>query len=145
MNYITSTHAVSIFPKSTFLNRKSFVACQEKTRQSSACIKYDNRWLHKYCGDHGPMTVVGTSVHVDEDAEIGCRWIGDQRCWVIPTILALGKPNRYVQHNRPKYIAGDPLQQCPELEGPTFEVLDWRKGITRHGSYMRIGEPYIWK
>lgn len=91
MNYITGTHAISTFPKSTFVKRKSFVACQERTGTTSTFIRHDERWLEKYTSTSGQLAVIGTHTKFDGDAEIGARRIGDERCWIIPVSLVLGK------------------------------------------------------
>ena len=31
------------------------------------------------------------------------------------------------------------------MDGPSFEVLDYISGTTRADSYMRIGEPELWR
>ncbi|KAJ7186927.1 hypothetical protein C8R46DRAFT_866389, partial [Mycena filopes] len=125
-NFISSTHIVSTFPRSTFLKRKSFIACQERTPEIDDSIKVEGRWLRTYEGDFGRLRVVGNVTRPDRDAETGLRWIGDSRCWSQPA-----QPPLYAMEERKPF------------EGPAFEVLDWINGVTRHGSYLRIGEPFV--
>ncbi|KAJ7603541.1 hypothetical protein DFH06DRAFT_1151813 [Mycena polygramma] len=127
MNFISSTHVVSTFARSTFLERKSFVGSQERTPANDDSTKAEYGWLRTYEGDIGRLVLIGSSVDIDRDAEIGCRFIGDPQCWSMPCQLN-----------------ESPLEASATLRGPAFEVLDWNTGITRHGSYLRIGEPYVW-
>ncbi|KAJ7725027.1 hypothetical protein B0H16DRAFT_1472007 [Mycena metata] len=111
--FIFSMH--SMFARSAFERRKSFVACQEWTRDSDDLIKMESDWLKLYSGPLGAIAVVGGVTNVDSDAEVGERRIGDERCWSIPCILS-----------------EDPMPVVQELSGPAFEVLDWTSGVTRH-------------
>ncbi|KAJ7783127.1 hypothetical protein B0H16DRAFT_1877560 [Mycena metata] len=128
-NYISSTHAVSLFPRSTFLKRKSFIGCQERTPENDDSLMIEAKWLRTYEGDTGRIALVGSVTKVDADAEIGFRCIGDSRCWVLST------------KTRECCL---PLEKPDILRGPAFEVMDWASGITRHGSYLRVGEPFVW-
>ncbi|KAJ7436453.1 hypothetical protein B0H11DRAFT_1661203, partial [Mycena galericulata] len=126
MGFISSTHAVSVFARSTFLKRKSFVACQERTPDVDESIRMEGVWLRTYSSPHGRLNVVGAVLGFDRDAEVGSRFIGDAQCWTIPC-----------------RFTGDFLRTGPVLSGSAFDVLDWRSGVTRHGSYLRIGEPVV--
>ncbi|KAJ7739540.1 hypothetical protein B0H16DRAFT_1269116, partial [Mycena metata] len=126
VNFITSTHAVSVFPRSTFLKRKSFVGSQERTSRVDPVTKAEGAWLQRYRADLGGLQVIGSAINVDGDAEIGLRWVGDAQCWILPV-----QPD------------DNPLQISRPSSGPAFEVLDWTAGVTRHGSYLRIGEPFV--
>ncbi|KAJ7157058.1 hypothetical protein C8R43DRAFT_949287 [Mycena crocata] len=112
---------------STFLRRKSFIACQERLPSIDPTIHSEGRWLRSYAADFGPFEVIGATVKVDVAVETGRRWIGDSRCWTIPCSS--------------KGLALDPP---PVVSGPAFDVLDWRCNVTRHGTYLRIGEPFVW-
>ncbi|KAJ6507220.1 hypothetical protein C8R47DRAFT_1066101 [Mycena vitilis] len=98
MNYITGTHAVSLFPRSAFIDRLSFVACQEMVPGADRRMSELHNWLHLY----SPAT-------------------------------------------RPIKIVAEPIHALQSLDGPAFDVLDWKMGVTRHGSYLRIGEPFVWR
>ncbi|KAJ7490411.1 hypothetical protein B0H11DRAFT_2229303 [Mycena galericulata] len=130
MNYITADYAVSVFPRSTFSNRRSFVTCQERFPGVDDAMTQADMWLREYRrGGHGEFDVVAAAHTVYLDAHSGDRWIGDASCWIIPC-----STNNY-----------DPLQSRSAVYGPAFDVLDWRAGVTRHGSYMRIAEPFVWR
>lgn len=81
MNFISATHTVSVFPRSTFVNRRSFVACQERMASNDPHIEAQMQWLKTYKGDLGAMEVIGAVTARDIDVEIGPRWLGDSRCW----------------------------------------------------------------
>ncbi|KAJ7040613.1 hypothetical protein C8F04DRAFT_1253933 [Mycena alexandri] len=127
MNFICGTHAVSLFGRSAFIRRKTFVACQERLPCSDESIRTEMEWIENYAGGPTPFRVLGVVVEVDEDAEVGTRWVGDSKCWTLPSLPTDG-----------------PFATNSEISGPAFDALDWRSGTTRHGSYMRIGEPFVW-
>ncbi|KAJ6510112.1 hypothetical protein C8R47DRAFT_965014 [Mycena vitilis] len=129
-NYISSTHAVALFARSTFCKRKSYVGCQERAPEVDESVRGLGKWLRTYECDLGRLRIVGSTVNVDPDVEIGERWIGDSRCWILPT------------HSKCEHPV---ISFSGAVQGPAFEVLDWTSGVTRHGSYLRIGEPFMWR
>ncbi|KAJ7730776.1 hypothetical protein B0H16DRAFT_1733628 [Mycena metata] len=84
MNYIDGEHAVSVFARSAFVVRRSFIACQEAVPGSDAAMTEYSEWLSQYHDRYAPMEIIGTSAQVYPEAECGRRWIGDTRCWIIP-------------------------------------------------------------
>ncbi|KAJ7154305.1 hypothetical protein C8R43DRAFT_1126387 [Mycena crocata] len=128
MNFISATHAVALFPRSAFVKRKSFVSCQERTQATDETIEREAVWLNSYTGPFGRLERIGAVTRLDPDAEVGPRWVGDAQCWVVPCERS-----------------GEPLELLNPVAGPAFDVLDWKSGVTRHGSYLRIGEPFIWR
>ncbi|KAJ7495922.1 hypothetical protein B0H11DRAFT_1910208 [Mycena galericulata] len=111
----------------TFMKRKSFIACQERAPDTDEVIKTEGAWLLGYTSLSGGIKVVGTASTVDQDAETGRRLIGDGRCWVVPC-----------------FSTSVLLEERVTVLGSAFDVIDWRSGVTRHGSYLRIGEPMVW-
>lgn len=76
MNMITATHAVSLFPRHTFVDRKAFV-----TRQWNPIT--DNltyNWSRTHCRDFQRQTEGDA---IDDSLWIGRRRVGDQQCWTI--------------------------------------------------------------
>ncbi|KAJ7135276.1 hypothetical protein C8R43DRAFT_956111 [Mycena crocata] len=128
MSFISATHAVAIFARSTFIKRKSFISCQERREDGDEIIHSERTWIDVYSGDFGPLKLVGSTTRVDQEAEVGRRWLGDSMCWCIPCVWS-----------------NEPLSQYPKFNGPAFDVLDWKSGVTRHGSYLRVSEPFIWR
>ncbi|KAJ7815297.1 hypothetical protein B0H13DRAFT_1924267 [Mycena leptocephala] len=127
MNFISGTHAVSTFPYSTFLRRLSFVSCQEMVPGLDVPMTELETWLQKYGRTHQPIKLIGLSDTFFSARELGRRTIGDERCWTIPCTGS-----------------ADPLELRESLSGPAFDVLSWKLGVTRHGSYLRVGEPFVW-
>ncbi|KAJ7106077.1 hypothetical protein C8R43DRAFT_1140690 [Mycena crocata] len=111
MNFITSTHAISVFPCSTFVKRKSFITCQERSPLTDVTVYSDSRWVKFYQSDFGPFDVIGTTADIHSTVEIGRRQIGDPQCWSISLLPRV-----------------HPLSVLPSPLGPAFEVLDWKYG-----------------
>ncbi|PPR00615.1 hypothetical protein CVT26_012199 [Gymnopilus dilepis] len=82
MNYITWNCAVCLFPKSAFINRRSFVACQEDLPWRYLPQGY-RAWFQQYAKVNG-FDIVGISHRRYLEAEIGDRYVGDKYSWVIP-------------------------------------------------------------
>ncbi|KAJ7665242.1 hypothetical protein DFH06DRAFT_1127579 [Mycena polygramma] len=121
MNFISGSHAISLFPRSTFVDRSTFVSCQEMVPSTDTPMMEIHRWLDHYSRTNRPLKVIGTSEDVHSTAEHGPRTVGDDRCW-----------------------PADPLTVRPPVDGPAFDSLTWRAGVTRHGSFLRVGEPFVW-
>ncbi|KAJ7683372.1 hypothetical protein B0H17DRAFT_1205230 [Mycena rosella] len=124
MNYITSDYAVSVFPRTTFVKRRTLVSCQERFPGVDDALTKAENWLKQYNPGRGHFQIVAASSKVYADAEVGVRWVGDTRCWTIPL---------------------DPICKKFDVDGPAFDALDWRTGVTRHGSYLRVAEPFLWR
>ncbi|KAJ7750553.1 hypothetical protein B0H16DRAFT_1460658 [Mycena metata] len=131
MNYISDSLAISVFPRSTFLKRKTFVSSQERLPGADDTVSTEMLRLKGYRSVHGMFRVIGAVDRVDSDAECGPRWIGDDQCWTIGTTWMVS--------------AADPLNLAARCEGPAFDAVDWQHGVTRHGSYLRVVEPYLWR
>lgn len=72
---------MSLFPRSTFLYRCTFVARQEEVLLDSKAEGMKAR-LDKYCVDH-KLQSIGICHKRLTDAEIGSRYVGDSMCWSI--------------------------------------------------------------
>ncbi|PPQ84650.1 hypothetical protein CVT26_004334 [Gymnopilus dilepis] len=78
MNFITATHALSIFPYSTFVMRKSYIS---KNRDKAP--RNVDEWINKY--KKRGFTLVGEETsRFPADLRAGPRFITDRRCWKIP-------------------------------------------------------------
>ncbi|PPQ74769.1 hypothetical protein CVT26_005014 [Gymnopilus dilepis] len=124
MNYVARGYVVSLFPKSTFILKRSFISRQDDARHS---FQFHNEhfWLEYSKGTFNVETI-GLTHKPYENVEIGRRFVGDAQCWIIP--IRLSEEDEFVY----------------EEEGPSFEVLDWTSATTRTDSFLRIGEPEIW-
>ncbi|PPQ71221.1 hypothetical protein CVT26_010998 [Gymnopilus dilepis] len=80
VNFITSAVAVSIFPKTTFLDRKSYVLRHE---YEGGQPPESQSWMEKY-RERG-FEVIGDGALIDDvDCLLGKRYGGDRRSWIIP-------------------------------------------------------------
>ncbi|KAF6756117.1 hypothetical protein DFP72DRAFT_846884 [Ephemerocybe angulata] len=59
-------------------------------------------------------------------AETGSRRLGDSQCWTIPRVTY------------------DPMRPPTPRQGSAFEVLDFNMVRDDRGTYMSIGEPFVW-
>ena len=78
MNYLAPTYAVSVFPRTTFVNRATLV-CQDLTG-----IGHSTLWMQKY-RDRG-FRIVSDSEPIPWTLELKAwqRRVGDQFTWVMP-------------------------------------------------------------
>jgi len=72
MNFISSQEAVSIFPRSTLLERISYTTNVAK----------DLNWRNKYI-DRGFRVVSSEDRDPTLDPRYGCRFVKDNQCWTI--------------------------------------------------------------
>lgn len=78
MNYISGTHAVAIFSRSTFICRRTFIA--NETTENGVD---QERWLQEYRGRGRPFTHIGGGGEVASEIKLGIRFVGDTDCWTI--------------------------------------------------------------
>lgn len=81
MNVISCDGAVSLFPRTTFVHRRSLV-CRIQQLDSDNNHKSGRNWLQKYA-KFNDMYIVGLTFYVFERVEIGPRKFGDDLCWFI--------------------------------------------------------------
>ncbi|PPQ74445.1 hypothetical protein CVT26_001426 [Gymnopilus dilepis] len=84
MHFIAWNRAISLFPRSTFMNRVSFVASQEEVHGDTSGRLFQ-KWFFAYAKMR-KIRLVGLDHRRYEFAELGKRYIGDRRCWIIPYI-----------------------------------------------------------
>lgn len=89
MNFISCSHAVSLFPRSTYLYRRTFVARQEDVSSDLDPEGMKAR-LARYSENHGLKTI-GLSHNRISDVEVGQRYVGDSMCWTI-SCFSTGTP-----------------------------------------------------
>ena len=77
MNWFTGKHIVSLFPRSTFVDRISY-SCRDTNRSGKA-------WIRKY-SERGFEVVVGGGIPSKASKEIEAwdRYVGDAFTWVMP-------------------------------------------------------------
>ncbi|PPQ76657.1 hypothetical protein CVT26_013947 [Gymnopilus dilepis] len=129
MNMIAWNRAIALFPTSTFIYRRSFVSAQDSVpaKQHNSDYKI---WFDSYATTR-KINIVGLTHKVYNHVEIGQRFVGDHHCWIIPFFKDDETPSI--------------RRKAEGLDGLAFEALDWRSGSTRTDSYLRLGEPRIWR
>jgi len=146
MNVVSSTHVICLFPKSTFLYRRSFVA-----RQEEVLSDYDEDGpkarLARYSMVNNRLTSIGMCHKKLSGVELGTRFVGDPQCWSIScirkgSVSMLGfQADDYTEAIRTL----DHSRISLRPSGQTFEVLDWSSYTSQPNAYLRIGEPAIWR
>ncbi|KAJ7629949.1 hypothetical protein DFH06DRAFT_1140707 [Mycena polygramma] len=129
--FVFAMHSISVFPRTVFSNRQSFVASQESANEVH--VTETGKWLKKHSGRRGQFKIIGLTIDHHQDLETGRRWIGDRHCWIIPCTI---KTNDIDILNS---------QPTTTVIGPSFDVLNWRHGNTRIGTYVRVTEPYLFR
>ncbi|KAI0713863.1 hypothetical protein C8Q76DRAFT_693648 [Earliella scabrosa] len=125
MNYFTGRFAVSLFPRSTFVDRVTYT-CREVGRAS-------HDWITKYHGRGFEVVTAGGVPTVEEPAELSewQRWVGDSLSWVLPFAASASDMRGVVS--------------CP-LYNPKirFEVLPYGYAVAPTGAYLRVGPPFVY-
>lgn len=80
MNYISGTHAVSLFARSTFIHRRSLITNQHTQPDG----RNQAVWINSYGGGHRKLALIGDTRFPLPDIELGNRFAGDALCWTIP-------------------------------------------------------------
>ena len=79
MNYLTATHAVSLFPKMTYTFRATFT-CRDMTRQAHR----DKEWMEKYRARGFEVILAGDPIPRVAEIRTWQRRVGDSFTWVMP-------------------------------------------------------------
>jgi hypothetical protein len=76
VNFISCNKAFAIFPRQTFVQKRTYLLRDVDDHQSKLVKKYERR---------GWTTKRGLDSHLDtaRDSLKGCRWAGDQKSWTI--------------------------------------------------------------
>ncbi|KAI0735613.1 hypothetical protein C8Q76DRAFT_792151 [Earliella scabrosa] len=123
MNYFTGKYAVSLFPRSTFIDEVVY-ACHD--------LNPDGRqWISKYRQRGFEVVVAGGVPSVEEPGEIGDveRTVGDSYTWIVPfTSSAMDFSTL------PTY----------DLVKVKFDVLPVSSGVAPRGAYLRIGPRFLY-
>ncbi|KAF6742986.1 hypothetical protein DFP72DRAFT_859644 [Ephemerocybe angulata] len=134
--YMTGLEAGSPFARTTFRYQLGFALRNHTFRDIGQATVYE---VHAPDHTHRFETVLGPpyafNTHVT--AETGCRRFGDDRCWTIPR----------QEYGGTAYEAThpDPMHTPTPRKGQVFEVLDWNMVSDRKGTYLSIGEPFVWR
>ncbi|RDX42572.1 hypothetical protein OH76DRAFT_1300416, partial [Lentinus brumalis] len=121
MNYLTGTHAVSLFPRTTFVAR-TLVHCQDTSRSPVS----HQTWTNKYRARGFSVVDAGVTLPNIRELRKWERRVGDKLTWVLPY-------KRIGTAERP------PIQ----MRSYAFEVLDVTTEVTAAGAALRVG-PRFW-
>ncbi|KAF6744357.1 hypothetical protein DFP72DRAFT_857657 [Ephemerocybe angulata] len=124
---MTGYEAGSPFAITTFKHGLGFAlrnrVQQDPEQPSDYEIIATNR-TYRFATVQGPPYAYKTYL----SAETGCRRLGDAYCWTIP-----------------RDGPADPMRPNIPIQGQAFEVLDWNMVCDRKGTYLSIGEPFVWR
>jgi len=81
MNFISSSHAVSLFPRTAFVLRRSMVARQDVVL-SDLHEEGFKKWFDNYANLNG-IRQIGLTHAVYPGCELGDRFVGDSLSWVM--------------------------------------------------------------
>ncbi|KAH9848480.1 hypothetical protein C2E23DRAFT_739592 [Lenzites betulinus] len=124
MNYINSKCAVSLFPRSTFVDRYSFV-CQDTSQNAFL----HEAWMAKY--RRRGFSVIGSTDGLPSSVEIRqwSRTIGDHLTWIMPHVRSY--PSKKTERLIPN--------------GSQFEVLTLASGVVARGASLRVGPKFLYR
>lgn len=144
MNYLAPTHAVSIFPRTTFVDRATLV-CQDMTS-----LGHSTMWMQKY-RNRGFRIVTGSDpVPCTRELRAWQHRVGDQFTWVMP--YTHGK-----LHKSPAHISAidesDPMRfslvveirNRPHVHPYAFEVLDESYEVVPPGAALRVCPRFMFR
>ena len=148
MNYFNARHAVSVFPRSTFIDKVTYTSRDATDDQRRIWFgTYDKLGL-------GVVTPYRSSVAPNRhEIAFWERAVGDRHTWVMPFGKHSKSGERLIQSrvislNPAAYYADDPGARCrPEISPSRvpFEVLSYHYGVTANGAYIRIAPPLIYR
>ncbi|KAH6893774.1 hypothetical protein BKA70DRAFT_1118899 [Coprinopsis sp. MPI-PUGE-AT-0042] len=127
--YISRYYALHPFPYSTMISHRTFVIVGDHVFDTTKVGRQGTYTL--YSGGMPQVTFeiipgIPLSEDIYPESVHGRRYLGDHQCWVIAHEILTG-----------------PFNHGFDVDGPCFEVIDFRARIHRPGSYLYIGEPFV--
>ena len=148
MNYFTAHHAVSIFPRSTFIDKVTYTSRDATDDQRRVWFKtYDELGL-KVVTPYRSSTAPNR-----HEIAFWERAVGDRHTWVIPFCNyskcgAQPIQIRVIQLTPFAYYADEPgvkIHAEVRLSKVSFEVLSYHYGVAANGAYLRIAPPLVYR
>ncbi|KAI9069262.1 hypothetical protein FKP32DRAFT_1543823, partial [Trametes sanguinea] len=124
MNYMTGKYAVSLFPRTTFVERTSLI-CQDITRNA----KTHRSWIKKYRNRGFKVIGAGETIPYTFEVRYWQRRVGDFLTWVMPF------DRRVLSGDR-----GVPL----DIHRFAFEVLPYFYQVAPAGAAIRVGPRFVY-
>ena len=147
MNYLTGTHAVSLFPKMTYTFRATFT-CRDMTKQAHR----EKEWMEKYRARGFDIVLAGDPLPHVEEIRAWQRRIGDSFTWVMPyqrdTEGATIRPSWELSITDAWItLADSPLDPVYTLgvSRYAFEVLNVNHQVVPAGAALRIGPRFHYR
>lgn len=139
MNFITATHAVSLFPRQTFIDSETYI-----TRQTARHEKDTSRsWVYNHfgtkCKEFGRVTDFSK---VPSDVCTSARRVGDHRSWIVKFNRSKLLSLNYQANPEYLFSVHSPNKHTAML-GLCFEILDCRTRVVSPGAFLRIAEPFV--
>lgn len=143
MNFATANKVVSLFPRSSFIKRKSY------TTKGLYRQRGEVTTLGRTYRTRGFQLIDGRSQEIHDDFRVGRRHIMDGQSWVIHYggIQGMYQLLNLNFHALVTFCIEDSEgyeypHAFPE-ENFAFEVLDWRTGKRSCPAYARLSEPFV--
>ncbi|KAJ3494879.1 hypothetical protein NLJ89_g10719 [Agrocybe chaxingu] len=124
MNFITSREAVCLFPRSTLVDRISYIAHSEGNS-----LLAPKGWVKKYSARGYQVVGRRQHGHVPEPV-YGKRFVTDELCWTV--------------HFNLNVVKGRGIYRKLDLTVP-FEVLHPDSGTVSGSAFLRVAEPLVWQ
>ncbi|KAL7281164.1 hypothetical protein ACG7TL_004472 [Trametes sanguinea] len=123
MNYMTGQYAVSLFPRTTFVDRTSLV-CQDITRNAHS----HRLWMKKYRKRGFNIIGAGDALPCTFELRNWQRNVGDSLTWVLPFERQVLIEDRTTRHDCHQYA---------------FEVLPYFYEVAPAGAAIRVGPRFV--
>lgn len=126
MNFITATMAVSLFPRTTFVDRVSYTCGRDVTRM----------YAHWFACSADPPIVLSDGREEELPSTVCSqrRQVADRSSWIV----------RFLEHGvlRDGSRGGGSVDQ-DYIEGVKFDILDWTARNVNHHFCISIMEPFM--
>lgn len=124
MNVITSTFAVSLFPRTTFIDRIAYTCGRNVTTMRVG-------WLPTSESEHVSYSR-GRRLELPRTISSQRRRIADQSSWIVPFY----GPDAFIGH--------ESLQEA-HIVGVRFDILDWTDVLLGGAFCLSITEPFMFE
>ncbi|KAI9062917.1 hypothetical protein FKP32DRAFT_1548829, partial [Trametes sanguinea] len=142
MNYITGKHAVSLFPRTTFIDHTSLI-CQDVTRNPYV----HNTWIKKYRKRGFRVIGAGDTIPCTFELRYWQRIVGDSLTWIIPfdrrgmgyqllTAITLAKMT--------SSAVSSTVEVPNNVHAFYFEVLPHFYEVAAAGAAIRVGPRFVY-
>ena len=139
MNYLAPTHAVSLFPWTTFVDRATLI-CQDVSK-----VEPNQRWMEKYRGRGWDVLGGADSLPASKELKAWERRVGDGFSWVMPYRRAGRLLSPIPHHSSDLFDSGFGEQEVLSIHKYAFEVLDVTYEVAASGAALRVGLRFMYR